>query len=116
MTLRMDYLYSNTLHRRFAEELSDTPPRNKVELSALMEKHMAGDDYRRVKDLVGNNKKEEPQERKCSEPDAQRKAENQNRRNRRRSPPPRQHRTYTALRCPREEVLRNIDGRIYEIK
>ena len=45
LTLRLDYLYSNTNHRRFADELSDCPPKTMSELSALKEKHMAGDDY-----------------------------------------------------------------------
>lgn len=116
LTLRMDYLYSNTLHKRFAKELSDTPSRNKAELSALMEKLIAGDDYRRAKASVGKGKKEKPQEKKHQEPNAQKRTENQTPRERRRSPLLRQHHTYTALRYPREDVLGSIDGRIYEIK
>lgn len=117
LTLRLDYLYSNTLQKRFTKELSDTSPRNKAELAALVAKHMGGDDYRRAKALRGKSKKEKPQqEKRQQEPNAQRKMENQSRRERRRSPPPRNHHTYKALSCPIEEVLGCIEGKFYEIK
>ena len=116
LTLRLDYLYSNTNHRRFADELSDCPPKTMPELSALKEKHMAGDDYRRSKASVKKSNTEGNHDKKLQSSQTQKRPENQNLRRERKIPSQRPHFTYTALKCPREQILKNMDVAVYEVR
>lgn len=106
-TTKMDYLYSNTLTRRFAKELAYNMPQNAKELEKMIERHKEGDDLRR--DIPIRAKiKEEGQKREGKE----KVSKFQHRRERQRTPP-RRYQHFTELKRSRTEILTTLQGKTY---